>query len=137
MLRDDPRHLSVALLCARWLLDPNYVVGGLTMVQIGLRRIAAARELGALGALALGLSPAAAGLAWIGDHLQAYAFAGEAVELLDVLGYAVEPGVAHETLAMECAARGGTGRAPSCCVAPRTSCTAADSAACNHTWLMP
>ena len=106
MLREDPRHLSVALLCARWLLDPNYVVGGLTMVQIGLRRIAAARELGALGALALGLSPAAAGLAWIGDHLQAYAFAGEAVELLDVLGYAVEPGVAHETLARECAARG-------------------------------
>jgi ATP/maltotriose-dependent transcriptional regulator MalT len=97
---------SVALLRARWLLDPNYVVGGLTMVQIGLRRIAAARELGALGALALGLSPAAAGLAWIGDHLQAYAFAGEAVELLDVLGYAVEPGIAHETLAMECAARG-------------------------------
>ena len=106
MLRDDPRHLSVALLCARWLLDPNYVVGGLTMVQIGLRRIAAARELGALGALALGLSPAAAGLAWTGDHLQAYAFAGEAVELLDVLGYAAEPGIAHETLAMECAARG-------------------------------
>jgi DNA-binding CsgD family transcriptional regulator len=105
-LRNDPRHLSVALLCARWLLDPSFVVGGLTMVQIGLRRIAVARELGALGALALGLSIAASGLAWIGDHLQAYAFAGEAVELLDVLGYAGEPGIAHETLAMECAARG-------------------------------
>jgi DNA-binding CsgD family transcriptional regulator len=32
--------------------------------------------------------------------------AGEAVELLDALGYRVEPGVAHETLAVECAARG-------------------------------
>ena len=32
--------------------------------------------------------------------------AGEAVELLDALGYRVEPGVAHETLAVESAARG-------------------------------
>jgi DNA-binding CsgD family transcriptional regulator len=105
-LRDDPRHLSLALLCARWLLDPRYVVGGLTVVQVGLRRIASARERGAVGALAWGLSLAAGGLAWTGDHLQAYALAGEAVELLDALGYRVEPGATHEALAMECAARG-------------------------------
>ena len=40
------RHLSLALLCARWLLDPAYVVGGVTVVEIGWRRIQAAREPG-------------------------------------------------------------------------------------------
>ena len=99
-LRDDPRHLTVALLCGRWLLDPE--VG----FALGERRIAAARERGALGALALGLSLAAGGLSWMGRHVSAYAMAGEAVDLLDALGYRSEPGVAHETLAMECAARG-------------------------------
>jgi DNA-binding CsgD family transcriptional regulator/tetratricopeptide (TPR) repeat protein len=105
-LRDDPRHLTVALMCARWLLDLNYSVNGLTLVQITTRRMATARERGALGPLASALSLAAGGLAWTGDHLRAYAFAGEAVELLDTLGYTVEPGVSHETLAIECAARG-------------------------------
>ena len=105
-LRDDPRHLSLALLCARWLLDPSYLVGGVPVVEIGWRRIRSARSQGALGSLALGLSLAAGGLAWLGDHVQAYALAGEAVELLDVLGFRAEPGVAHETLAMESAARG-------------------------------
>ena len=105
-LRDDPRHLSLALLCARWLLDPTYVVGGVPVVEIGWRRIRSARSQGALGSLALGLSLAAGGLAWLGDHVQAYALAGEAVELLDVLGFRAEPGVAHETYAMESAARG-------------------------------
>ena len=105
-LRDDPRHLSLALLCARWLLDPSYVVGGVPVVDIGWRRIRSARSQGALGSLALGLSLAAGGLVWLGDHVQAYALAGEAVELLDVLGFQAEPGVAHETLAMESAARG-------------------------------
>ena len=99
-LRDDPRHLTVALLCGRWLLDPE--VG----FALGERRIAAARDRGALGALALGLSLAAGGLSWMGQHVLAYAMAGEAVDLLDALGYRSEPGVAHETLAMECAARG-------------------------------
>ena len=105
-LRDDPRHLSLALLCARWLLDPGYQVGGVSVVDIGWRRIRSARSQGALGSLALGLSLAAGGLLWFGDHVQAYAVAGEAVELLDVLGFRAEPGVAHETLAMESAARG-------------------------------
>ena len=61
-LRDDPRHLSLALLCARWLLDPSYVIGGVSVVEIGWRRIRSARSQGALGSLALGLSLAAGGL---------------------------------------------------------------------------
>ena len=99
-LHDDPRWLQDALLCGRWLLDPRL---GLAIAD---RRLAAAREAGALGSLAAGLSLAAGGLVWIGDHVRAYAMAGEAVELLDALGYQVEPGVAHEILALECAARG-------------------------------
>ncbi|HLL62025.1 MAG TPA: AAA family ATPase, partial [Propionibacteriaceae bacterium] len=105
-LRDDPRYLTLVPLCARWLLNPHHRVGGLSLVQIATRRVAVARERGALGPLAVTLSLMAAGLAWTGDHLRAYAFAGEAVELLDTLGYTVEPGVAHETLAVESAARG-------------------------------
>ena len=99
-LRDDPRWLQDALLCGRWLLDPHL---GLA---IGDRRLTAARDVGALGSLAAGLSLAAGGLVWLGDHVRAYAMAGEAVELLDALGYQVEPGVAHEIFALECAARG-------------------------------
>lgn len=54
----------------------------------------------------MSLSLYAGGLAWIGDHVRAHAFAGEAVELLDTLGYAADPGVAFEVAAMEHAARG-------------------------------
>jgi DNA-binding CsgD family transcriptional regulator len=105
-LRDDPQQLVIMLLSTRWLMDVRYEVDGVSIFQIAMRRIAAARERSALGPLALGLSLASSGLAWLGDHLQAYAMAGEAVDLLDTLGYRVEPGVAHETLALECAARG-------------------------------
>ena len=99
-LRDDPRYLVVALLTVRWLMDPG------EGVAFGSRRIAAARERGALGALAFGLSLAAGGLSWMGRHVEAYATAGEAVDLLEALGYQSDPGVAYETLAVECAARG-------------------------------
>ena len=105
-LFNDPRHLHVMLLSARWLMDLPYEVDGTSVTQIGFRRIAAARERGALGPLAFGLSLASGGLAWLGENVEAYAMAGEAVDLLDALGYRVEPGVAHETLAVECAARG-------------------------------
>ncbi len=100
VLRDDPGHLPVLLLCARWLMDPN------TVVAFTDRRIALARDTGALSVLALSLSLYAGGMAWIGDHVRAHAFAGEAVELLDILGYAADPGVAFEVAAMEHAARG-------------------------------
>jgi DNA-binding CsgD family transcriptional regulator len=99
-LRDDPRYLVVALLTVRWLMDPG------EGVALASRRIAAARERGALGALAFGLSLAAGGLSWMGRHVEAYATAGEAVDLLEALGYQSDPGVAYETLAVECAARG-------------------------------
>jgi DNA-binding NarL/FixJ family response regulator len=100
VLRDDPRHLPVLLLCGRWLMDPNAVAA------FTERRIARAREAGALGVLALSLSFYAGGLAWLGDHVRAHAFAGEAVELVETLGYAADPGVAFEVAAMEHAARG-------------------------------
>lgn len=100
VLRDDPRHLPLLLLCARWLMDPTAVAG------FAERRITRARAAGALGVLAFGLSLYAGGLAWLGDHVRAYAFAGEAVELVETLGYAADPGVAFEIAAIECAARG-------------------------------
>ncbi|TDO43426.1 putative ATPase [Kribbella sp. VKM Ac-2527] len=100
VLRDDPRHLSVLLLCARWLMDPQTVAAFID------RRIARAREAGALGLLAMGLSLYSGGLAWLGDHVRAHAFAGEAVELLEILGYTADPGVAYEIAAIESAARG-------------------------------
>lgn len=99
-LRDDPRHLTVALFCAFWLRDSTVAVG------YAERRISRARETGALGILAFGLSIYSGGLAWAGDHVRAYAVAGEAVELLDALGYAADPGVACEVSAAEHAARG-------------------------------
>jgi DNA-binding CsgD family transcriptional regulator len=100
VLRDDPRHLIVALFCAFWLRDSAVAVGHAE------RRISRARETGALGILAFALSVYSGGLAWAGDHVTAYAVAGEAVELLDTLGYAADPGVACEVSAIEHAARG-------------------------------
>lgn len=100
-LRDEPRHMDVAFLCARWLMDPSTALG------YAERRINRARETGALGILAFGLSLASGGLAWLGDHVRAYAFAGEAIELLDALGFEAEPwGAASEVAAIESAMRG-------------------------------
>lgn len=99
-LRGDPRHLLVALLVSRWQLDPGVAA------PFAARRIAEARALGALGVLAPALSLMSGGMAMLGDHRSAYAFAGEAATLLDALGYATEPGIAHEMLAVESAARG-------------------------------
>jgi DNA-binding NarL/FixJ family response regulator len=62
--------------------------------------------LGALGVLATGLPLFAAGLAWLGDHVRAYAFAGEAVELMEALNITADPGAAFEAAATECACRG-------------------------------
>lgn len=100
VLRDDPRHLMVSLLCARWLMDPSSALG------YAERRINRAREAGALGILATGLSLFSSGLAWLGDHVRAYAFAGEAVELLETLDITADVGVAYEAAAVECACRG-------------------------------
>jgi DNA-binding NarL/FixJ family response regulator len=99
-LRDDPRHLMVSLLCPRWLMDPSSAVG------YAERRINRAREAGALGVLAVALPLFSAGLAWMGDHVRAHAFVGEAVELLEALDIAGDPGTANEAAAIECACRG-------------------------------
>ena len=100
ILRDDPRYLIVSLLCARWLMDPSSAVG------YAERRISRAREAGALGVLATGLSLFAGGLTWMGDHVRAYAFLGEAVELLEALDIKADPGVSYEAAAAEYACRG-------------------------------
>jgi DNA-binding NarL/FixJ family response regulator len=100
VLREDPRHLMVAMLCPRWLMDPTSALG------YAERRINRAREAGALGVLAIGLSLLSAGLAWMGDHLRAYAFAGEAVELLEALDSAADTGGAYEMAAVGSACRG-------------------------------
>ena len=100
VLRDDPRHLVVLMLCARWLMDPSAALGGAE------RLIDRAREAGALGVLATGLSVFAGGLTWMGDHVRAYAFLGEAIELLETLDMKADPGVAYEAAATESACRG-------------------------------
>jgi hypothetical protein len=56
-LRDDPRHITVAFVAARWLMDPRVAL------PYAERRLARAREAGALGMLAVGLTVAAGGLA--------------------------------------------------------------------------
>ena len=100
VLRDDPRHLMVSLLCARWLMDP------ISAEDYAERRINRAREAGALGVLAVALPLFSAGLAWMGDHVRAHAFVGEAVELLEALDIAGDPGAAYEAAAIESACRG-------------------------------
>jgi DNA-binding NarL/FixJ family response regulator len=99
VLRDDPRHLMVSLLCARWLMDPGVAVG------YADRRIDRAREVGAFGVLATGLALLSMGLVWMGDHVRAHAFAGEAVELLEALGVTADPGTAYEAAAMQSSLR--------------------------------
>ena len=81
-------------------MDPSSAVG------YAERRINRAREVGALGVLAVGLPLFSGGLAWLGDHVRAYAFAGEAVELLEALDIAADPGAAYEAAAIESACRG-------------------------------
>ncbi|GAA2166035.1 helix-turn-helix transcriptional regulator [Pedococcus bigeumensis] len=99
-LRDDPRHLVVSSLIPRYLMDPW------SALPYAERRIARAREAGALGALAMALSVYAMGLAWMGDHVRAHAWAGEAVELLEALDLRVDVGTASEAAALEDAYRG-------------------------------
>jgi DNA-binding CsgD family transcriptional regulator len=101
----DPQYLLVTVLVGRWSLDP-----ALAQPHVE-QQLARARARGALGALAPALSLIAAGYAMFGDNRRAYALAGEAVELLDILGFTTEPGIAHEMLAVQCAARGAADQA--------------------------
>ena len=99
-LRDDPRFLIPFLLGVEALGDARPARAGTE------RRLAAARERGALGVLVGGLALVARGRAWIGDHAGAFADAGEAAELGEQLGYAADAAVAVEMLAWQSAARG-------------------------------
>jgi DNA-binding CsgD family transcriptional regulator len=100
-MRDDPKHLTTALLLIRWAGDLHGAD-----VPAAARRIRRARELGALGVLPQALAFAAAGRALLGDHEGAYADAGEAAELGAELGYGAIITIAYEVLAWEAAARG-------------------------------
>ena len=83
-LRDDPRYLIHLALAAGFLGDLRGIVA------TAGRRLALARERGALGVLVPGLALMAAGRAWLGDHAGAFADAGEAAELGEQLGYAAD-----------------------------------------------
>ena len=72
----------------------------------GAHRLDEVRERGAWGVLVPTLAIVAAGRAWLGDQVGAYADAGEAAELGEQLGYAADAAVAVEMLAWQYAARG-------------------------------
>jgi DNA-binding NarL/FixJ family response regulator len=87
-------------------LIPRYLMDPWSALPYAERRISRAREAGALGVLAMALSVYAMGLAWMGDHVRAHAWAGEAVELLEALDLRVDVGTASEVAALEDAHRG-------------------------------
>ncbi len=99
-LRDDPRSLVFLALAAGFIGDVAPVF------SLGEHLLAIARERGAIGVLVPSLSLAAAGRAWLGDNAGAFADAGEAAELGDQLGYAVDVANAVAMLAWQSAARG-------------------------------
>ena len=75
-------------------------------VEVGAARLAEVRRRGALGVLVPTLAILAGGRAWLGDHVGAFADAGEAADLAEHLGYAADASVAVEMLAWQQAARG-------------------------------
>jgi DNA-binding NarL/FixJ family response regulator len=99
-LGDDPRYLIHLALAAGFLGDPRGIVA------TAERRLAEARQRGALGVLVSGLALMAFCRAWLGDHAGAFADAGEAAELGEQLGIATDAAVAVEMLAWQSAARG-------------------------------
>ncbi|MET0865335.1 MAG: LuxR C-terminal-related transcriptional regulator, partial [Nakamurella sp.] len=99
-LRDDPRYLQVAGLAAGWAGTIHTVYGDAP------RRLELTRSLGAVGVLPLILSLLAGAAGMFGRHQDAFAYAGEAVELGTELGYVVDVSIAQELLAWELAARG-------------------------------
>jgi DNA-binding NarL/FixJ family response regulator len=99
-LRDDPRSLLYLGLAAGFLGDPRLAMA------LGSHQLSQVRKRGALGLLVPALALFAAARAWLGDHVGAFADAGEAAELGDLLGYAADAAVAVEMLAWQSAARG-------------------------------
>jgi DNA-binding CsgD family transcriptional regulator len=99
-LRDDPRTMIPLAMAAGFLGDVTPVF------SLGEHLLALARERGAFGVLVPALALAAAGRSWLGDTAGAFADAGEAAELGDQLGYAVDVANAVDMLAWQSAARG-------------------------------
>ena len=99
-LRDDPRAFVPLALAASFLGDVAPVF------SLAEHLLALARERGAFGVLVPALALAAAGRSWVGDTAGAFADAGEAAELGDQLGYAVDVANAVDMLAWQSAARG-------------------------------
>ena len=99
-LKDDLRYLTPALMACGWIpLTPE-------LVERIERRLALARDRGALGILVAALALSAHGRAWLGDYQAAFADAGEAAELAEELGYVADAAPALELLASQHAARG-------------------------------
>jgi DNA-binding NarL/FixJ family response regulator len=99
-LGDNPRYLTVTGLASGW-------AGRFTDIfEKAPGRLASARSAGAIGVLPHVLSLLAGGAALFGRHREAFAYAGEAVELGDELGYVIDVAIARELLAWELAARG-------------------------------
>ena len=99
-LRDDPRAVIPLALAAGFLGDVSPVF------PLGEHLLSLARERGAFGVLVPALGLAASGRSWIGDTAGAFADAGEAAELGDQLGYAVDVANAFAIVAWQSAARG-------------------------------
>lgn len=99
-LRDEPRALIFLALAAGFLGDVTPVM------PLGEHLLALARQRGAFGVLVPGLALTAAGRSWVGDTAGAFADAGEAADLGDQLGYAVDVANAVDMLAWQSAARG-------------------------------
>jgi tetratricopeptide (TPR) repeat protein len=99
-LRDDPRTMIPLAMAAGFLGDVTPVF------SLGEHLLALARERGAFGVLIPALALSAAGRSWLGDTAGAFADAGEAAELGEQLGYAVDVANAVDMVAWQSAARG-------------------------------
>jgi len=99
-LRDDPRYLQATGLAAGWARTFERIY------RDAPRRLEQTRSSGAIGVLPLILSLLAGAASMFGRHQEAFAYAGEAVELGTELGYVVDVSIAQELLAWELAARG-------------------------------
>ena len=99
-LEDDPRSILLLALAA------GFTGTASDALARGAVRVADVRRRGAIGVLMPILAISASGRAMLGDHVGAYADAGEAAELAEHLGYAAEAAIAIEQLAWQSAARG-------------------------------
>lgn len=99
-LEDDPR--SILLLA----LASGFTGTVSEALARGAVRVEGVRRRGAIGMLMPILAISASGRSMLGDHVGAYADAGEAADLAEHLGYAAEAAIASEHLAWESAARG-------------------------------